>query len=53
MSKYILLAPNCWHHFQSQIQKRPLRLDVRNEGQEAEEGEVQIPVAVSGLSDPR
>jgi 1-phosphatidylinositol-3-phosphate 5-kinase len=27
MSKYILLAPNCWHQFQAQqIQGRPVRL---------------------------
>lgn len=44
MSKYILLAPNCWHHFSVQIQKRPLRLDVRSDGQEPDEGNVQIPV---------
>ena len=44
MSKYILLAPNCWHHFSEQIQKKPLRLDMRSEGQEPEEGNLLAPV---------
>lgn len=43
MSKYILLAPNCWHHFGTQIQKRPLRLSA--DGHQPEETEAHVPVA--------